>query len=67
MPYTTISGDHWDEIARKVYGTERAVGWLWQHNPGLVDVYRFDGGVTLQTPELPETEDTTELPPWRRN
>lgn len=62
--YTTISGDHWDEIAKKVYGKELAADWLMQHNPSLVGIFRFDSGVVLNTPDLPE-ETTSILAPWR--
>lgn len=62
--YTTISGDHWDEIAKKVYGRETAADWLMQQNPSLVEIFRFDSGVTLCTPDLPE-ETVQLLAPWR--
>ena len=32
--YTTIQGDMWDSIAKKVYGTEKAMDILMKANPG---------------------------------
>lgn len=31
--YTTIQGDMWDSIAKKVYGTEKAMDILMKANP----------------------------------
>ena len=51
MPYTTVSGDMWDTIAKKVYGDEYCVDVLMQANPE-------------HTPEL-KTEQSGSLPPWK--
>lgn len=64
MSYTTISGDTWDSIAKQVYGAETNADYLMQANPTLLDVYRFDAGVVLATPALPEEKNGL-LPPWK--
>lgn len=42
--YTTKSGDTWDWIALKVYGSEVKADWLMQHNPQYIDLTKFDSG-----------------------
>lgn len=64
MSYTTISGDTWDSIAKKAYGAERYADYLMQQNPTKINVFRFDAGVVLATPALPE-EKSGFLPPWK--
>lgn len=61
--YETISGDTWDYIAKKVYGSEMAVSFLMSNNQSLLKYFIFPEGIILYTPELPETEDN--LPLWR--
>ncbi len=63
--YTTQQGDAWDLIAYRVYGSESYTGWLMQHNFEYLDTMIFGAGVVLQTPELPDAEQTSDLPPWR--
>lgn len=63
--YTTQQGDAWDLIAYRVYGSEAYTGWLMQHNFVHLDTMIFGAGVVLQTPELPKTDQTADLPPWR--
>lgn len=64
MAYTTVSGDMWDIIAKKVYGDEYCADVLMQANPEQIGVFRFDSGVVLQTPEL-KAEQSGSLPPWK--
>lgn len=64
MSYTTISGDTWDGIAKSVYGQEKYADFLMQHNPEKISVFRFDAGVEITTPALPE-EKSGFLPPWK--
>lgn len=63
--YTTRQGDAWDAIAHRVYGDEKHTGWLMQNNFPLLDVFMFDAGVVLQTPDLPKDNITTGTPIWR--
>lgn len=63
--YVTTAGDQWDMIAKKVYGSEMHADFLMDNNLPLLDIYEFDAGTVLQTPDLPIEESGT-LPPWRR-
>ena len=63
MAYTTTQGDTWDIIAKSVYGAEKYADYLMANNPKLLDTFVFSSGITLDTPDLTETND--ELPPWR--
>lgn len=64
LNYTTRSGDTWDLIALKVYGSELKADWLMQNNLEHIRTVRFDSGVVLSTPDLPE-EKSGDLPPWK--
>lgn len=63
--YTTIQGDMWDGIAKKLYGTEAAMNVLLRANQQYSSTIVFNSGVELAVPEYaaPKTEL---LPPWRR-
>ncbi len=63
--YTTVAGDQWDMIAKKVYGSEMHADFLMDNNLPLLDIYEFDAGTVLNTPDLPLEQSST-LPPWRR-
>lgn len=62
--YMTRQGECWDEVAKKVYGSEKYVGYLMQNNFPLIDTTIFSSGVAIKTPDLPVEE--TDLPAWRR-
>lgn len=62
--YTTKQGECWDEVAKKVYGSEKYVGFLMQNNLKLLDVTVFSAGMKLNTPDMPV--DESDLPIWRR-
>jgi hypothetical protein len=64
--YTTRSGDMWDGIALRTLGAERYMDLLLEANPEHNYVLRFDAGVELVVPELPEPVRPASLPPWRR-
>lgn len=65
MTYTTISGDTWDMIAYKCYGSgkEMLADKIMAANQLALDYFIFPAGVALTIPELTE-EDTSGLPPW---
>lgn len=65
--YTTISGDTWDIIAKKVYGSEHQMHVLIQENFKQRSVAVFGAGVVISVPPLPVTQDQTDVPPWRRS
>lgn len=63
--YTTIQGDMWDGIAKKVYGTETAMNVLLNANPEHIGTVVFSAGIVLDVPDY--TAPTPDLlPPWRR-
>lgn len=63
--YTTISGDTWDMIAKRVYGSEKHLDFLMAHNFNLLDYFVFPAGVEVNTPALPENAGA-DLPSWRK-
>lgn len=65
--YTTSSGDMWDSISFKVYGTSDYAGKLMAYNSDYVDQYVFPAGIELRAPDIEGTEELLDmLPPWRR-
>ena len=62
--YTTVQGDTWDIIAKKVYGAEKYAGYLMEHNRLLLEYMIFPSGVILDIPE-PTEETDKDLPIWR--
>ena len=58
-------GDAWDAIAHKVYGSETYTGWLMQNNLPLLDIFVFEAGTVLQTPDPPKDDKAENLPIWR--
>lgn len=66
--YQTIQGDMWDSIAKKVYGTEKAMELLMQANPEYLDTAVFGARAILHLPQFAEQEKkgTESVPPWRR-
>jgi hypothetical protein len=63
--YTTSGGDTWDVIARRTLGSERYMDLLLDANPMQGGIFRFDAGVVLTVPPLPDPERPASLPPWR--
>ncbi len=61
--YTTIAGEQWDEIAKKVYGSEMRVPFLMSNNQDKLEYFIFPEGAKLVIEDLPEEEST--LPAWR--
>ena len=62
--YTTIQGDMWDGIARKVYGHERHMNVLLGANPEYRDIWVFPSDIVLKCPEVSAVKPSR-LPPWR--
>ena len=63
--YTTVQGDCWDMMAKKVYGDEKYASYLMENNLKLLDTFMFKSGVVVNTPELKEEVAQT-LPDWRK-
>lgn len=65
--YTTIQGDTWDSIAKKVYGTEKAMDILMKANPEHLNVAVFGAGVEILLPQFTVQEaERAAIPPWRK-
>lgn len=63
--YTTIQGDMWDLIAKRLYDDEAALNVLLDANQQYADMVVFPAGVVLEVPEY-TAQVTSMLPPWRR-
>lgn len=63
--YTTRKGDVWDAVAYRVYGDVKYTGWLMQNNFPYLDIFVFDSGTVLRTPEPPSDDSSADLPLWR--
>lgn len=63
--YTTIQGDMWDGIAKKIYGTENGINVLLEANLKYRDIIIFSGGILLNISEY-TAPMINNLPPWRR-
>lgn len=61
--YTTIQGDTWDMVAKKVYDDESYTSLLMEANPQLLDYFVFPEGIVITVPEKPE--ETDDMPEWR--
>ena len=65
--YTTVQGDLWDNIAKKVYGTEAAMDVLMRANPEYLDAAVFGAGVKILLPQFTAQEaERAAVPPWRK-
>lgn len=64
----TISGDTWDKISLRVYGSENFMDKLISANIKRRKIVIFSSGIELNVPEV-DTEKTLinqNLPPWKR-
>lgn len=64
--YTTVSGDMWDLISKKVYGDEKFTDVLINANPEHRMLYTFPARIALDIPEIEERISADDLPPWKR-
>lgn len=68
--YTTISGDTWDKIAKKVYGDDHAFEKIMEQNGDYIDVLIFGAGIKLSIPDETETSSEsveTDQALWRED
>lgn len=66
MTYSTIQGETWDIVSKKVYGTEFRADVLLKANPDVADIIVFSSGILLLVPEIDDVEQFDSLPPWKR-
>ena len=64
--YTTIQGDEWDIIAKKVYGSEEYMTDLLKANQQYSSFVEFSAGVQIICPDVEKKTLTSILPPWKR-
>lgn len=66
--YRTVSGDTWDLISYKVYGSEGYFHDLIRSNLSLIDIAIFDADIPIIIPEITDEENDNDerLPPWKR-
>lgn len=64
--YTTISGDMWDLVSWKVYGSEKMTKYLQAANPELLKIVIFPAGVIVKCPDI-KTGQREDLPPWMQD
>lgn len=64
--YTTVSGDEWDEICFKHYGTEMVMHDVIHANPQYMHYAVFPAGIVLNMPEINTIKTTQSKPPWMR-
>ncbi len=64
--YITKSGDMFDLIAYRVYGSTDHTAKLIKANTEYSNVFIFSAGVKLNVPDLDTTDyDSSYIPPWR--
>lgn len=68
MKYTTVLGDTWDIIAKKVYGDEYKADKLMDANRELLNCFIFSAGIVVNCPEIgSERASYPEgYPEWRK-
>ena len=64
--YTTVQGDAWDSISKRVYGDEAHTGLLIAANPEHTETVLFSAGIVLTVPPRPELPARAGLPIWRQ-
>nr|DAT16510.1 MAG TPA: baseplate wedge protein [Caudoviricetes sp.] len=67
--YKTVSGDTWDLISYKLYGSEQHFHQLMRANLNLLSIAVFDSNIPIIVPELDTSTnavDISKLPPWKR-
>ena len=64
--YTAKTGDMWDSIALKLYGSEKKSTEIMAVNPRLVDIIVFSGGEKVNLPDNIKVAEPETLAPWRR-
>jgi phage tail protein X len=65
--YRTVSGDTWDIISLKMYGSELFTTELVRANFSKCSTVVFAAGVVVNVPAIDTgVRDRTNQPPWRR-
>lgn len=67
--YRTVSGDTWDLISYKIYGSEQYFHQLMRANLNLLSIAVFASNIPIIVPEIKpiaSAVETSKLPPWKR-
>ena len=66
--YTTVSGDMWDGISYKLYGTMNRAAEIAELNEKYIDCPTLPGGIELRTPpeKTAPPANAGSLPAWKR-
>lgn len=64
--YKTVSQDMFDYIAYKTLGDCNYTGQLFDANIKLIQTFQFKAGIEINIPEIDNSSDNSNLPPWRR-
>ncbi len=66
---TTIQGDTWDILSKRLYGNELFMDVLINANIDYRRIVIFPAGIVLQVPDVDVTEFAldSDLPPWKRS
>lgn len=64
--YTTIQGDMWDSISRKLYGSENYKDILVSANRQLRNLHILPAGLVLDVPEVDTRKVSGASVPWRK-
>jgi len=63
--YITQQGDTLDNIAKKLFGSEKYIKELILANPDYASTVIFSNGIRLNIPVITTTEQTASTAPWR--
>lgn len=64
--YTTVSGDTWDIISNKNYGSTKYIKELIRANLNYINTVIFSAGIQISIPVIEIKDTPLEKPPWRR-
>ncbi len=62
--YKTKSGDTWDKIAKKAYGSEIDMSFLMACNQNLLTYFVFPAGIEVVVQDKPK--EYSNIPEWRQ-
>ena len=64
--YTTVSGDMWDSISRKLYGKEGYADRLILANRRYRNMHILPAGIVLEVPDIDTRKVSGIMVPWRK-
>ena len=64
--YTTVQGDMFDSVSKKMLGSEAYTDRLIRANLKYRDIHVFSAGIELDIPDINKTKQSDNLPPWKK-